>query len=230
MLRSHTRLDPRIVWAALAAVILAPGNLARAQVPGFVEIKQPAPGDAVSGLVTIYGTADHPAFSAYDLAFAYAENPTNTWFPIGEPSQLAVVEGRLGLWDTSEIADGEYVLRLRVWLQDGTSLEDIVSGVRVRNQSPAETPTPIPAVTPAPESTSTPTPPLAPPASPQTPSSHRSRAVEALAIGVLTALAALGLFALYILGRSVLRRRWAAMRARHLDRRARHSRARTRTQ
>ncbi len=232
MLHSHARIAFDVVCAALAVAVLAPGGAANVQVPGFVEITQPAPGDAVSGLVTIYGSADHPAFTAYDLAFAYAENPTNTWFPIGEPSQLAVVGGRLGLWDTSEIVDGDYLLRLRVWLQDGTSLEDVVAGVRVRNQSPAEIPTPIPAATLAPALTSTPTPSLPPPPSAPTSSSHRSRAADALATGVLAALVGLGLLALYTLTRSALRPRWADLRTRYFhwqdSRRRRRGRRRSR--
>lgn len=218
-----------LAWAAassllVAFAVFAPGSAALAQVPGFAGITQPAPGDVVSGVVTIYGTADHPAFTAYDLAFAYADNPTNTWFPLGEPVQVPVVDGRLGLWDTNEIADGEYRLRLRVWLQDGTALEDVVTGVRVRNLSPAETPTPIPAVTLAPAPTRTPTAPLPAAASASAPSPPRSRAVGALATGVLAALIALGLLALYSLTRSALRPRWADLRTRYFhwqDRRRR---------
>lgn len=211
--RSSPALATACALLALAAA-LVPHAAARAQAPGFAQITQPASGDALSGLVTIYGTADHPAFVAYDLAFAYADNPTNTWFPLGEPATLPVVDGRLGLWDTSRIVDGDYVLRLRLWLQDGTALEDVVAVVRVRNQSPAETPTAIPAAALAPAPPPTPT--LSSPASASAPAPpvRRSRAVGALATGVLAALLGLGLLALYSLTRSALRPRWANLRMR----------------
>ncbi len=213
----------------VALVALAPRASANAQAPGFVEITQPAPGDAVSGLLTIYGTADHPAFAAYDLAFAYADNPTDTWFPLGEPVHVPVVDGRLGLWDTTQIADGDYLLRLRLWLQDGTALQDIVTGIRVRNQSPAETPTPIPAATLAPLPTPTPTSPAPPQPSTVSTSAHRGRAVGALATGVLAALLGMALLALYVLTRSALRPRWAELRMRYFHWQDRRRRIRRRS-
>jgi len=116
----------------LAAALLGSAAL---QVPGFAELTSPQPGQVVSGLLTLSGTADHPAFNRYELSFAYAEDTTDTWFSIGEPVDTRVIDGRLALWDTSTITDGDYSLRLRVWLQDGRSLEAVVPGIRVRNYS-----------------------------------------------------------------------------------------------
>ncbi len=226
----HASPGHLVTLGLLACIALAtPRASAGAQAPGFVQITQPSPGEAVSGLVTIYGTADHPAFVAYDLAFAYADNPTDTWFPLGEPVNLPVIDGRLGLWDTSQIADGDYMLRLRLWLKDGTALEDIVTGIRVRNQAPAETSTPIPAATLAPPPTPTPTSPLPPPPSAPGGPSHTSRAVGALATGVLAALLGLGLLALYTLTRSALRPRWADLRTRYFHWQDRRRRTRRRS-
>lgn len=211
-----------------AIAFLGTSASARAQAPGFVQITQPAPGEAVSGMVTIYGTADHPAFVAYELAFAYADNPTQTWFPIGEPSQLPVVDGRLGLWDTTQITDGDYLLRLRLWLSDGSTLQDIVSGVRVRNQAPAEIPTPIPAATLIPLVTPTPTRMIpSPPLSTASPP-RASRAIGALATGVVAALLGLSLLAFYSLTRSALRPRWAELRMRYFHWQDRRRRTRRR--
>jgi len=60
----------------------------------------------------------------------------------------------LAQWDTTGLSDGEYVLRLRVELQDGLSLEVQVPGLRVRNYTPVETATPEPTV-PQPEAVET---------------------------------------------------------------------------
>lgn len=202
------------------AVSLLFTSSAAAQVPGYAEITRPVPGEALTGLVTIYGTADHPAFVGYDLAFAYADNPTDTWFSLGEPVHISVLDGRLGLWDTTAIADGDYLLRLRVWLEDGTALEAIVRNLRVRNQFPAETATPPPPVTAPPPTMETPPVSTSLPAPTPFPPSGQSRATGALATGVLASMAGLGLLAFYGVTRSILRPRWAAFRTRYLQRRS----------
>jgi hypothetical protein len=57
------------------------------------------------------------------------------------------------------VTDGDYTLRLRVTQQDGTLLETLVTGLRVRNQTPTETATPAPTFTPGPADTPIPSPP-----------------------------------------------------------------------
>jgi hypothetical protein len=122
------------VWAAVFALLAAltpPMGHALAQAPGYAEITSPSAGDALQGLITIEGSADHPAFQRYDLAFAYDPNPTNTWFPLGEPVSTRARQATLGLWDTSDLSPGMYQLRLRVFLDGGTILEDTATGLRV---------------------------------------------------------------------------------------------------
>jgi hypothetical protein len=193
--------------------------LPRSQTGGLAEITSPAPGEALTGVVTIVGTASHPEFTGYDLAFAYADNPTDTWFALGEPVQTPVIAGRLGLWDTTGITDGDYSLRLRMFLQDGTSLVAQVDGLRVRNHTPIETSTPAP--TPTPGATLTPAASLTPPpsATPAPPPARPGRAESALVIGVGASLLGLGALGGYSLTRSTLRPRWAALRSRLLHRR-----------
>jgi hypothetical protein len=48
----------------------------------------------------------------------------------------------LGEWDTSQVTDGEYHLRLTVFLDNGNQIDVLVPGLRVRNYTPIETPTP----------------------------------------------------------------------------------------
>ncbi len=130
-------------WMLAAVAWLPPWGLHQpgySEVPGFAEISSPNADQAVSGVVTIAGTADHPAFQRFEVAFGYDPDDTETWFPIGEPISTPVIDGRLALWDTVSISDGNYRLRLQVWLEDGQVLEAVISGVRVRNYSPTETP------------------------------------------------------------------------------------------
>lgn len=95
-------------------------------VPGFAEIDSPSEGESLTGIVTVRGTADHPAFVGYELAFSYDPNPTDTWFPITDLVQAPVQEDGLALWDTSGITPGRYQLRLTVHAQEGQSIEAIV--------------------------------------------------------------------------------------------------------
>ncbi len=138
-----------VAWLA-AALIVSPV----AQVPGFAEILEPGNGQAVSGIITIFGTASHPAFESYDLAFSFDPDPTETWFPIGEALDTPVSDGRLGIWDTTEITDGVYRLRLRVNVEGAPAFEAVVGGIRVRNYTPTETPPPA-AVTAVPTAVAT---------------------------------------------------------------------------
>jgi len=54
---------------------------------------------------------------------------------------VPVVQGRLALWDTTVIPDGQYSLRLRVVRVDGNYDEYFVRGIQVVNTRPVATPT-----------------------------------------------------------------------------------------
>lgn len=165
------------------------------------EIVSPRPGEALQGRVTISGASDAIGFVSYELAFAYPADSTGTWFLIVQ-SERPVQDGVLGEWDTTLVTDGNYTLRLRVLLDDGSSLEVLVPDLRVRNYTPVETPTPGPspifptrtlsAITPSlPGPTSTPLPP-----NPAALTPERLRA--GLGYGALGMLALLVLFGAYL--------------------------------
>jgi hypothetical protein len=77
------------------------------------------------------------------LAFAYQNNPTDTWFLLAE-SDRGVVNEILAVWDTTTITDNTYQLRLTVTTKDAQKHVYMVEGLRVRNYSPIETDTPQP--------------------------------------------------------------------------------------
>ena len=206
----------------LAMWVLPAGPFAQA--PGFAEITRPVSGDAVRGVVTLEGTANHPALDRFDIAFAYDANPTETWFSIVDGDRSRVVEGRLAVWDTTGIADGEYSLRLRVWPAEGEPLVTIVRGVRVRNYTSVETATPGPSlavpvpIPTQPPATLTPTPPVAVLSSPE-PGSQVGGALQAGGILMLIVLAAAGAYAAW---RAAARSEWGSTRAvRRAERRRR---------
>lgn len=119
-----------------------------------VVITSPAPDELLRGPVTITGSLNVPSFLSAQLEFAYASDPTNTWFTIQAFSQ-PLTDSTLAVWDTTSITDGEYVLRLRVNFEDGTS-QEVTVPIKIGNDL-LPTPTPEPTSTPEPETALIPT-------------------------------------------------------------------------
>src|SRR5690606_36356253 len=63
------------------------------------------------------------------------------WFLAGGIVQNPVFNGLLDIWNTTSIQDGQYQLRLKVFLRDGTNLATVVNGIRVQNSIPTVAPT-----------------------------------------------------------------------------------------
>ena len=125
-----------IILAAIgAALIAAPVRLPAAL--GTATIADPQPGQALRGVVLIRGTAQQPAFDHYEVSFSYEPNPTADWFAIEAAGSSPVQNGQLASWDTTQIADGAYQLRLRVFSSDGGApLEFVTAGLAVANSVP----------------------------------------------------------------------------------------------
>jgi hypothetical protein len=115
----------------LSLLVFIHASSAAGQAPGYAEIAFPSDGEGLAGIVTIIGTANHPAFASYELTFAYQDDPTATWFLLSEPVTTPVLDDRLGLWDTTAISAGVYQLRLRVNLEDGRFLQAVVPNLRI---------------------------------------------------------------------------------------------------
>jgi hypothetical protein len=124
------------------------------------QITSPRDRASVRGLVPIEGIATHPEFQKYEVHYGPEPNPNEQWTPITDsPFFVQVVQGRLGLWDTTVIPDGVYSLRLRLVRLDGNFDEYFVRGIQVVNTQPTATPTPAETATPAPPTlTPSPTP------------------------------------------------------------------------
>lgn len=129
------------------ALLLIDAPSALAQQAGIVTA--PVSGQAVRGVVMITGTTDVEGFRLAEIAFAYQDNPTGTWFLIRQ-TDVPVLGDTLAVWDTTTITDSTYQLRLRIFLSDGRTLDTFVSNIRVRNYLPVETSTPDPAAPPTP--------------------------------------------------------------------------------
>jgi hypothetical protein len=118
-------------------------------------ITSPAPDEILRGQVTVTGKVDVPSFLSAQLDFAYASNPTDTWFNIQTFSQ-PMTDSTLAVWDTTTITDGDYTLRLRVNFEDG-SFQEVTVPIKIGNDV-LPTPTPEPTTTPEPETILIPTP------------------------------------------------------------------------
>jgi hypothetical protein len=110
-----------------------------------ITITSPVTGEVLRGTVTITGTTEIPNFFSAQLDFAYASNPTGTWFAIQTLSQ-PVTDSTITTWDTTSISDGDYILRLRVNLLDNT-FQEITVPLQIGNDVAPRTPTVIPTAT-----------------------------------------------------------------------------------
>jgi 1A family penicillin-binding protein len=102
-----------------------------------VVIREPVEGEIVGGIVTVVGSADVPAFASYELQYGISHEPgafsAPFWGPVGSP----VIDGVLGQWDTSSLAEGPHTLRLVARDQAGAERD-----VRVRLFVMQPTPSP----------------------------------------------------------------------------------------
>jgi len=110
-----------------------------------VSITSPQAGAVLRGKVDIVGNMDIPNFASAELAFSYASNPADSfaWFTIQTFSQ-PVKDPVLAAWDTTAITDGDYILHLRVTLQDGSVQDVVVPDLKIRNDEPLPTSSPSP--------------------------------------------------------------------------------------
>ena len=140
-------------WQAAAAPSKQQADLAFISFPGDNEV--------VRGVISITGSAAHPAFDRFQVS--YAKEPisgNNAWVTVGIERQDPVINGELAIWNTTTVPDGSYSLRLRVIRRDGNYSEIETKQVVVANAAPTETPTPEgPQETPTATITPTPLPP-----------------------------------------------------------------------
>jgi hypothetical protein len=149
-----------MILALLGMLVPASWAVAQSSDSDDVEILSPPPGTPLQGTVAIEGNTIIEGFKSWEITFSYANDTTGTWFLIAEGDEQ-VSRGELTQWDTSTITDGDYNLRLTVYLQDGRREHYLVNDLRVRNYTPIETITPTPTLTSTPF-TETPQPSLTP--------------------------------------------------------------------
>jgi hypothetical protein len=126
---------------------------------GSPQILSPRPGEALQGNVPVIISTAVEGLQSVELSFGYFQDSTQTWFPLYRGEQAFENQALLE-WDTGQISDGDYTLRMVITLVDGSQQTVLVPGLRVRNYTPIETETPqpsLPTATPLPQATPTPT-------------------------------------------------------------------------
>ncbi|MCZ2126556.1 MAG: hypothetical protein LC099_02150 [Anaerolineales bacterium] len=112
-----------------------------------VAILSPQAGETLRGQIQIQGKMDVINFERAELSFAFdstAADEDAGWFAIQTFSQ-PTADSALALWDTTALTDGDYALRLRVFLADGSRQDSVIRNLQIRND---EQPTPAPTQTP----------------------------------------------------------------------------------
>lgn len=106
-------------------------------------ITSPQSGETLRGQIQIQGRMDTPNFASAELAFTFdasASDPAASWFPIQTFPQ-PITNPTIAVWDTTAVTDGDYALRLRIFLQDGTSQDVLINNLKIRNNEPLPTAT-----------------------------------------------------------------------------------------
>ncbi|RIK39794.1 MAG: penicillin-binding protein [Chloroflexi bacterium] len=117
-----------------------------------VIIRSPAEGEVLDGVVTVVGSANVAEFGNYELQYGISHDPGAFSPPIAGPFAAPVVDGTLGLWDTTGLGDGPHTLRLVVRNNVGHEFEQRVR-VFISRATPTWTPEATPTWTPVPTET-----------------------------------------------------------------------------
>lgn len=98
--------------------------------PEQIMLTAPEPGSVVTGTIELTGTANIPNFGFYK--YEISAMGTNVWATVSAGDQ-PVTNGKLGDWDTTTLANGDYFLQLVLIDNAGKTLEPCVIAVRVEN-------------------------------------------------------------------------------------------------
>lgn len=96
-----------------------------------IMITAPGPGEEVSAVIDLIGTANTPNFGFYK--YEIAPVGTQNWATVAAEREPKI-DALLGKWNTLSLSNGDYFLRLVITDNVGNSLEPCVIAVRVLNQ------------------------------------------------------------------------------------------------
>ena len=144
-MRKRMLLSGLVILIGLLGV--APAGRAAPLSQAQSTITYPTDGTTVSGQVEVRGIALHPNMDFYQVRYAPGGQPAadSQW------QDFAIVEGQqvdndvLGVWDTTQVPDGQYTLALAVWGVNDANNPYVffATNITVNNANPVATPTPV---------------------------------------------------------------------------------------
>ncbi len=120
---------------------------AQSTIAPSIFIQSPREGQVLQGVELLDGRIRGDGFTRGKIAFSYAGAPDPTWFFIADIKPAVDGSAQTSFlveWDTTQITDGNYDLRVVAEYRDGAAIFEIIPNLRVRNHSPVETATPAP--------------------------------------------------------------------------------------
>ena len=101
-------------------------------IAGQLEWQAPSTGDVIKGIYSLEATVNVKDMAFYNWAFSPVEDQQN-WQTLSA-GNLPVLEGELGLWATTQVANGDYVLRITVYDLNNQQLPPCDVYIRVLNE------------------------------------------------------------------------------------------------
>lgn len=108
-----------------------PTTIEEGCIPGKIEWIYPEPASEINDVVQLIGTVNIENFGFYK--YEYTEPGNTFWKTIAGDNEV-VIEDQIGLWNTSQIVPGDYLLRLVVLDNDNNEYPACIVSVRVINQ------------------------------------------------------------------------------------------------
>lgn len=97
-------------------------------IPGIIEWQSPTEGKEINGQVTLEGTVNTENFGFYK--YEYAQAGSDDWITIAAGNEKHV-EGELGVWNTDDLPQGDYLIRLVVVDSDDKSYPACIQPVTI---------------------------------------------------------------------------------------------------
>ncbi len=107
------------------------------------EISWPPPVYVLRGEVSLRGTVNLPGMTSYYVEYRALDDDlmapdSRAFLPVTLPSSTPVVDDVLGTWDTGNVADGLYEIRLNVVTPGGEMMRQVLGPLRVENERMAD--------------------------------------------------------------------------------------------
>lgn len=108
-------------------------------------ISSPNGGQTIQGVTQVTGQVSADGFNRYQLEYANVNTPTQFFLIDGPYQQQQPAAGSvLGTWDSTQVPNGQYIVRLAVFSNSGGFLYRTAQPVTVNNPTPTATPEPLP--------------------------------------------------------------------------------------